>query len=107
VTDYLGIVAIWAAIAAALFLARREPRDPVVLAGLGFVVLAAALGKADVWQQAYGFSRIFSPWFVWLAAAAIERDLKWMLAPWALSVPRFVVQAWVHVPGIVSALLSR
>ena len=103
-TDYVGIVAIWIAIAAAFVLVRNKFRDPLALAGLGFVVLAAALGKADVWQQAYGFSRIFSPWFVWLAAAALERNSTWMLAPWALSVPRVVVQAWVHVPGIASAL---
>ena len=107
VTDYLGIVAIWIAIAAAFVLARSKPRDPIALAGLGFVLLAAVLGKADVWQQAYGFSRIFSPWFVLLAAAGLERNLTWMLAPWALSVPRFAVQAWVHVPGIFAALLRR
>lgn len=105
VTDYVGIVAIWIAIAAAIVLARNKSRDAIALASLGFVLLAAGLGKADIWQQAYGFSRIFSPWFVWLAAAGLERNSKWMLAPWALSVPRFAVQAWVHVPGIVSAIL--
>jgi hypothetical protein len=107
VTDTLGIVAVWIAIAAALVLQRSRPRDSIVLCGLGFVLLAAVLGKADIWQQAYGFSRIFSPWFVWLAAAAMERNSKWMLAPWALSVPRFAVQAWVHLPGILAALRPR
>ena len=106
VSDYLGIAAIWIAIAAAVVLVRNQPRGVIALASLGFVLLAAGLGKADVWQQAYGFSRIFSPWFVWLAAVAVERNSKWMLAPWALSVPRVVVQAWVHVPGIISGLLS-
>jgi hypothetical protein len=107
VTDYLGIIGIWIGIAAALILARSKPVDAVTLAGLGFVALAGALGKADVWQQAYGFSRIFSPWFVWLAAAGLQRNSQWMLAPWALNVPRFVVQAWVHLPGILKAALSR
>jgi len=105
-SDYLGILAIWAAIAAALSLLRNQRGEPIALAGLGFILLAAFLGKADVWQQAYGFSRIFSPWFVLLAAAALDQNAKWMLAPWALSVPRIAVQAWVHVPGIGSKLLG-
>jgi hypothetical protein len=105
VSDYLGIVGMWIAIAAALVLARNPSRGVLAVAGLGFVLLAAGLGKADVWQQSYGFSRIFSPWFVWLAATGMEQNSKWMLAPWALSVPRFVVQAWAHLPGIASALL--
>jgi hypothetical protein len=105
VSDYLGIAGIWVAIAATLVLARSQSRSVLAVAGLGFVLLAAGLGKADVWQQSYGFSRIFSPWLAWLAALGMERNSRWMLAPWALSVPRFVVQAWVHLPGIVSALL--
>ncbi len=104
ITDYLGIAAVWIAIATPFVLLRKRLRDPLALAGLGFVVLAGALGKADVWQQSYGFSRIFSPWFIWLAAAAVDGNPKWMLAPWALSVPRFAVQAWVYVPGIVYGL---
>jgi hypothetical protein len=102
ITDYLGILAIWIAIAAALILLRKQRHEPATLAGLGFVLLAAFLGKEDVWQQTYGFSRIFSPWFVLLAAAGVQQNAKWMLAPWALSLPRIAVQAWVHVPGIVS-----
>ena len=100
VFDYAGILAVWIAIAAVFFLISRQRRDAMTLAGLGFVLLAAFLGKADVWHQSYGFSRIFSPWFVWLAAAGIETNSKWMLAPWALSLPRMAVQSWVHVPGI-------
>jgi hypothetical protein len=102
ISDYLGILAIWIAIAAALILLRKQRHEPATLAGLGFVLLAAFLGKEDVWQQTYGFSRIFSPWFLLLAAAAVQQNAKWMLAPWALSLPRIAVQAWVHMPGIVS-----
>lgn len=102
ITDYLGILAIWIAIAAALVLLRAQYNEPIALAGLGFLLLAAFLGKEDVWQQTYGFSRIFSPWFLLLAAAALRRKAVWMLMPWALSLPRIAVQTWVHVPGIVS-----
>jgi hypothetical protein len=100
ITDYLGILAVWTAIAAACVLLRRLRRDALTFAGLGFVLLAAFLGRPDVWEQSYGYSRIFSPWFVWLAAAGLETNTKWMLAPWALSLPRMAVQSWVHVPGI-------
>jgi hypothetical protein len=106
VTDYLGILAIWVAIAEAFVLLRARRGEPMALAGLGFVLLAAFLGKEDVWQQTYGFSRIFSPWFVLLAAAALQQNSKWMLLPWALSLPRIAVQAWVHVSGIVSGIIT-
>ncbi len=107
ITDYLGILAIWIAIGAGLFLLRKQLNEPMALAGLGFVLLAAFLGKEDVWEQTYGFSRIFSPWFLLLAASALQRNAMWMLAPWALSLPRMAVQAWVHVPGIVSGFARR
>jgi hypothetical protein len=107
ISDYLGILGIWLAVAATIYLVWKQPRDPLVLACGGFAVLAALLGKADVWQQAYGFSRIFSPWFVCLAALAINRKFFWLVSPWALNIPRVAIQTWVHLPAILAGLAGR
>jgi hypothetical protein len=98
--DYLALCGALVAISAGLFYGGRlidSPRFAAIL----LAVLAVLLQRIDLWQNVYGFGRIFTPLFLCLAYAAARDRKIWLLAPTLMILPRIAIQLAPQLLGVL------
>jgi hypothetical protein len=99
--DLVALAGVWLAFVLTARAAWRRETTSLHLAAYGFAALAALLGKADIWTDAYSFARTQTPLLLCLAltrgsGAAI---------PTALALPRLFFQLGPQWLGILRGLL--
>jgi hypothetical protein len=102
-SDYLGIIGIMLAFVLTGLLLTRE-RHVFVLCAAAFTAGVAFVGKADVWEQAYSFSRTMSPLFLLLALRGVETRRWVLLAPILMNLPRIALQYEAEIRMILRRL---
>lgn len=105
VTEYVALVGMWIALAAAarLLASRRAPGLVETAAGI-FALMAVFLSFPGAWDDTFGFARIFTPLLMLVPLAAVKRREWWMLTPAVLVLPRIAIQLGRQVPAIVAGL---
>jgi hypothetical protein len=98
--DYLALAAIAAAVALAVALWWRNRRGAVESAILSFAFLAMLASRADVWIDAYGYTRVFSPLLVLLALQALPLRRPVLALPLLAAAIRVLAQLAPQALGI-------
>jgi hypothetical protein len=101
VADYLALAGMLLGIGLAFLWFARGPVDPPRIAATLFATLALLLQRTDLWQDVYGFGRIFTPLLLCLSAAAAEYRNPWLLAPVAMMLPRIAIEFAAQVLGVI------
>ena len=99
--DYLALAGMLAALVAAIALARRAIHGPIELAALMFACLGVFLGRADVWQDAYGFPRVLTPLLLLPALRGLQAAGWIWAAPMVMVEARVVAQLGPQISGVL------
>ncbi len=101
VADYLALAGMLLAMGMAVRWYVRGPSTPAGITAMLFALLALVLQRAEVWQNAYDYGRIFTPLLLCLAVLGAECRKPWLLAPAAMLLPRLSIQLAPQFLGIV------
>lgn len=104
VLDYAALAGVALAILLGYAGIRRLRSTPVATTLLLFALLATFLGIRLVWQDAYGFGRVFAPLALFAALDGARRNRWLSLLPLALMLPRTALQFVPHVLAIQRGL---
>jgi hypothetical protein len=103
VCDYLGILGIVFAFVLTPLLLRQN-RHGLVLCAAAFTLGVAFVGKSDVWEQAYSFSRTMSPLLLLLALRGVQTRKRMLIAPILMNLPRIAFEYQAELRTILLRL---
>jgi len=92
IAGLLALAGMLLAFAWAAVLARRDPASPLALAALLFALTGVFLQRADHWQAAHDYARVYSPLLAVLLLDALLRGSPWPLLPLAFVWPRLALE---------------
>ncbi|MCU0227884.1 MAG: hypothetical protein MUF01_09630 [Bryobacterales bacterium] len=95
--DYAGALGIAAALLLALPLWLRNRSSLLLLTSLLYAAGICCFAKADMWSEAYSYTRTGGPVALLLTLYALEQRRWWLLAPLAFAVPRIAFQIGLSV----------
>jgi hypothetical protein len=108
-TDVISLLAIVLACVLAILFLRSNPRNPLALAAVLFVVLVVVLTNSKYWHDVNGYARVFSPLLMLVALGSIadEAGMPWWtgLLPAILVDVRLSLEFASEAGGIVRGLL--
>jgi hypothetical protein len=86
--DAIALAGFWAALLLLAVVFRRRPLT-LLHAAIGvFAGFTVFLGAPSVWEESIAFSRVLSPFIVWLMMFGIAHQSWWMALPLALATTR-------------------
>jgi hypothetical protein len=88
------------------YLWRRRPSSALGTAAALFAVLGILVQRPDNWLHVYDFGRVYSPLLLLLGLRGLEERNVWTALPWAMMLPRILVELAMQVVGVLRAFLS-
>lgn len=84
---------------------RRRPLTGLGTAAALFAVLGILVQRPDNWLHVYDFGRVYSPLLLLLALRGLQEGNAWAALPWALMLPRILVELAMPIVGVLRAFL--
>ncbi len=104
--DYLALAGIALAFVFAVRLAIERRWDAQAAAVYALAIAAAFVHSRSVWEEAYAFARVLTP-FLLLAALQFLKPKPWIaLAPLLLPDTAVALGLWRQIQGVLNALLK-
>jgi len=102
--DYFALAGVVLAFVLSAHLALRRRSNPRAFAIYALALAAMLIGSRSVWEDAYAFGRVLTPWMLLLACEYLA-DRPWLgLAPMLLCDPRLALNLFAQVKGVAAGL---
>ena len=105
--DYLALAGVALAFALTIFLAFRRRWNPRAASIYALALAAMLIGSRSVWEDAYAFGRVLTPWTLLIALEEL-RERPWLgLAPMLSAAPRIGLNLAFQLRGILVGLAKK